>query len=115
MTPKELFAIIDKRWKWATKEQGNIVRLHKEKPLWLQHAAEWGSRGDMCISYIFPDTIDFDTDDWTKCIARRDEIDMDEVLSIYSRVYDSGETINKARLEALTAVVEYVRKQLKQE
>ena len=113
MTQKELFAIVDKRWKWVTRNESGSVYLHKDRPKLAAHCWDPEDADNHYITDLF--TIDFSTDDWTKCIARRDDIDMDEVLRIYEDAYECGKTLTNNRINALTVVVEYVRKQLEQE
>ena len=110
MTPKELFAIIDKRWKWVAKDDEGVW-LFTRAPINNEHAWDWTGGEVREITDVF--TIDFGTDDWTKCIARRDEIDMDEIRRVYEAEFDER-PYHLNKMSGLTAVVEYVRNQLEQ-
>lgn len=110
MTPKELFAIINKRWKWCVMDKDRDTWVCVTEPKLAGDEWTFGEPYQR-IDLLFD--IDFGPDDFTKCIARRDEIDMNEVRGAY--IKGGSIASEESHIQGLTAVVEYVRKQLEHE
>lgn len=75
MTPRELFSIISKTWKWVAKDKNGYTYLYSKKPE-IRSEDEWSYPDTTTKVRWIPDDmfiLNFENDDWTKCIAGREE------------------------------------------
>ena len=66
---REMWAMIDKKWKWAAKDENDRIYFYTDEPYVFGNDNYWCVRGGRCIKSIL--AINADGIDWRKSLTKR--------------------------------------------
>lgn len=68
---RDMWAMIDKKWKWAAKDENDRIYFYTDEPCVFGNDNYWCVRGGCCIKSIL--AINVEGIDWRKSLTRRPE------------------------------------------
>ena len=68
---REMWGMLDKKWKWAAKDENDQIYFYTDEPYVFGNDNYWCVRGGRCIKSIL--AINADGIDWRKSLTKRPE------------------------------------------